>query len=212
MAQEISSFLVERLDRFMPSVCLGFGYLPPYTAEHKEAFNNTFWLVNRTLRASPWPEKGENVKTLVADEYLLPFENESVDMVLALHSLEFTSRYVDSALREIWRVLKASGRIYIVTANKFGLLPFVAGDLFAWNKLRPEFLLNRELASAGFERVASTKIVDFSNRPNKAALFSLWNKFCKNVLVLEARKVVASPIEPTQTLLSGKLRPVGTCD
>jgi SAM-dependent methyltransferase len=210
MTQETSGFLAERLERLMPPVCLGLGYLPPYADGHKEAFKNTFWLVNRALRASPWPEDEESARALVADEYLLPFENESVDTVLVLHSLEFTPHYIDSTLREIWRVLKAGGRIFIVTARKFGLLPFVAGDLFTWSKLWPEFLLNRKLANAGFERITSTKIADFSNKPNEAALFRLWGKCYKNVLVLEAQKVVASPIGLAQTPLNGRLGPVGT--
>jgi SAM-dependent methyltransferase len=66
-----------------------------------------------------WPVDGKNL-TAISHETELPFETNSIDRILLIHSLEFTG-FLKPAFEEFWRVLKSNGRILVVVPNRMGL-------------------------------------------------------------------------------------------
>ena len=61
----------------------------------------------------------KNIKTLLSTDNVIPLENESVDVLLSVNTLhEFQNR--DRIIKEIYRVIKQTGRIVIVDFRKEG--------------------------------------------------------------------------------------------
>lgn len=104
---------------------LGCGYATPYLrAFHGEA-ERVLAVMPAAQGAHQWPagkQKGEKERNLVclSEEAELPFENSSIDRILLVHHLEF-SESLQPFLEEIWRVLKADGRILVIVPNRSGL-------------------------------------------------------------------------------------------
>ncbi len=66
----------------------------------------------------PWPRNPKNGnKSLLVDEYHLPFADHSLDRILVAHMLEFTER-PDLFLDEVSRVLKPSGKLMMIVPNR----------------------------------------------------------------------------------------------
>ncbi len=73
--------------------------------------------INHRIYAAQRPGKGVGLVTL-ADE--LPLESDSIDTVIAHHSLEF-AEYPHQVLREIQRVLTPQGHLLLVGFNPYSL-------------------------------------------------------------------------------------------
>ena len=59
----------------------------------------------------------KNIKTLLSTDNIIPLQNESVDVLLSVNTLhEFQNR--DKIIKEIYRVIKKTGRIVIVDFKK----------------------------------------------------------------------------------------------
>jgi len=59
----------------------------------------------------------KNIKTLLSKDDIIPLQNESVDVLLSVNTLhEFQNR--DKIIKEIYRVIKKTGRIVIVDFKK----------------------------------------------------------------------------------------------
>lgn len=98
---------------------LGAGYATPYMAPYVDDAERSVCMMFTGQGVHHWPEDGKNL-TCLADETDLPFETNSIDRVLLIHSLEFTG-FLKPAFEELWRVLKSNGRIIIVVPNRMGL-------------------------------------------------------------------------------------------
>ncbi|MDR1475492.1 MAG: class I SAM-dependent methyltransferase [Holosporales bacterium] len=205
MIDEISNHLDGLIKKHSPVSCIGIGLLPPYAVKTESAFKNVFWATGRFLRSSPWPEECRYSKSLVTDEHLLPFKDDSVDLILIVHGMELALS-PEGLLREAFRVLKPNSYACVIAAHKFGFLPFAASDLFPWNKLWLASTLTRKVMGAGFEKIKSKKIVDCVVKMRGKTLFL--DKIFKNVIALEAQKTVLSPIESIQPT-AGRLEPFG---
>src|SRR5690606_22650202 len=89
--------------------------------------------------AIKWPSDAPSRVALV-EETLLPLPDASVDRLLAIHALELTI-YGPDMLREIWRVLAASGRLLLIVPNRRGVwarsdaTPFGHGSPFSRQQL-----------------------------------------------------------------------------
>jgi ubiquinone/menaquinone biosynthesis C-methylase UbiE len=59
---------------------------------------------------------GDNVSFLVADAAVLPFEDNSFDLVASISAMEFYDRPQES-LQEMYRVLKPGGHMVVATLN-----------------------------------------------------------------------------------------------
>ncbi len=98
---------------------LGCGYAAPYLRPYIEFGERTVCAMSARLGVHHWPDDGANL-TCLTKESDLPFETNSVDRLLLVHSLEFTG-FSKPAFEEYWRVLKSSGRILVVVPNRMGL-------------------------------------------------------------------------------------------
>ncbi len=124
----------------------------------------------------------ENVD-IIADATKLPFENESVDAVVCDNVLEHTPRPHD-VVKEILRVLKKDGRVYIATPF---VIPYHSspGDYYRWSEEGLRELLKdfseQELRvqygpSAAFTMVLSEWLALLLSF-NSQILFTVWYAF-----------------------------------
>jgi SAM-dependent methyltransferase len=115
--------LQQRIREFWPDVhgmrVMGCGYAVPYLRIFREEAERVFALMPAGQGAHGWPQDGRNLVCL-SEEPELPLENSSVDRILLVHDLEFTE-FLRPSLEEIWRVLKANGRLLVIVPNRAGL-------------------------------------------------------------------------------------------
>lgn len=118
---------------------LGLGYATPYLGLFRTEERRVAAAMPAAQGVLHWPPEAKGL-TLLADEAELPFEDLSIDRVLVIHALECTEQ-VRPLMREIWRVLSASGRLLIVAPNRAGLwarferTPFGHGRPYSPNQL-----------------------------------------------------------------------------
>ena len=98
---------------------LGGGYAVPYLPHYKDGSERAVAVMFTGQGVHHWPEDDRNL-TCLADEMDLPFETNSVDRILLIHSLEFTG-FLTPAFEEFWRVLKSNGRLLVIVPNRMGL-------------------------------------------------------------------------------------------
>lgn len=113
----------ERIENMVGSVSalrvLGGGYAVPYLAPFVRDAERTVAVMFQGQGVHHWPEDEANV-TCLAEETELPFETNSIDRIILVHSIEF-SGFLQPAFDEFWRVLKSNGRILIIVPNRMGL-------------------------------------------------------------------------------------------
>lgn len=113
----------ERIEKMWPEGSaglrvMGAGYAAPYLGRYVGDSERTFCVMFTGQGVHHWPEDGENLVCLT-DEMDLPFETNSVDRILLIHSLEFTG-FLQPAFEEFYRVLKSNGRILVIVPNRLG--------------------------------------------------------------------------------------------
>ena len=115
--------LQARLREIWPDVAgmrlMGCGYPMPFLRAYEEKAERVFAFSPRAQGIHSWPQEGANLVAL-AEEEALPFESASIDRILLVHTLEF-SEMLGPFMAELWRVLKADGRLLIVVPNRMGL-------------------------------------------------------------------------------------------
>ncbi len=100
-------------------------YLEPLMADQddksgKNKSSYRFCSVMLPAHSSARSSEGNQETVLMINEKDLPFEDEAVDRVMLIHSLEFSSN-ASHFMREIWRVLNPGGKLLIVVPNRTGL-------------------------------------------------------------------------------------------
>ncbi|MEM8833532.1 MAG: methyltransferase domain-containing protein [Pseudomonadota bacterium] len=98
---------------------LGFGYAVPYLKPFLEGSERTANIMPSQLGVHHWPEGEENLVTISA-EHSIPLETNSVDRIIAVHTLEFLET-PNGTFEELWRVLKSNGRLILIVPNRLGL-------------------------------------------------------------------------------------------
>lgn len=98
---------------------MGAGYAAPYLKTFQDNAERTICVMFKGEGVHHWPDGGYNL-TCLADESDLPFETNSIDRILLIHSLEFTG-FLTPAMEEYYRILKSNGRILVVVPNRMGL-------------------------------------------------------------------------------------------
>ena len=97
--------LGQRLRNHLPqasdAVVLGLGYASPFLSP--EGRHLSFMMARGG--AVHWPQQGA-VKSALIDELALPLSDNSVDVALLIHALEF-SESAEDLLGEVWRGAKA---------------------------------------------------------------------------------------------------------
>lgn len=118
----VRRLLRERVSGFWPEVnglrILGGGYALPFL-NLQEGAERSIAVMFKGQGVHHWPEDGANAACL-SEETDLPFETNSIDRILLIHSLEFTG-FLKPAFEEFYRVLKSNGRIMVVVPNRLGL-------------------------------------------------------------------------------------------
>lgn len=119
---------------------LGVGYTQPYMEDFLGSAERCFAVSPAGRGAYSWPDQKKNLCVL-AEEAELPFETNSIDKVMLIHSLE-NAELPYSNLQEIWRVLKSNGRLLILIPNRAAFWarsdwsPFGQGTPYSLNQLR----------------------------------------------------------------------------
>jgi SAM-dependent methyltransferase len=119
----IRRVLQTRIREFWPDVkgldVLGCGYSVPYLRGFQDdGASRVFAVMPARQGVHHWPPDGKNLACL-AEDTELPIETASVDRIILIHHLEFTE-LPPSALGEIWRVMKANGRVLAIVPNRTG--------------------------------------------------------------------------------------------
>jgi SAM-dependent methyltransferase len=118
---------------------LGCGYAVPFLDPYVETAERVIAVMPPRSGVHAWSPDGKN-HVVLAEETELPIETESVDRILLIHGLEYTQT-MGPYLQELWRVLKSTGRILIVTPNRLGMWsraewsPFGHGTPFSGSQL-----------------------------------------------------------------------------
>ena len=122
---------------------LAIGYATPYIDHLNSSASPLLLCVPAEQGAVAWPQNGPNRVTL-AHESELPFQSNSVNRVLLVHSVE-NSEQLSGMMEEIWRVLTPGGRVLAVVPNRVSLWsgssksPFGFGRPFNVLQLRSLF-------------------------------------------------------------------------
>ncbi|MBI1363226.1 MAG: methyltransferase domain-containing protein [Proteobacteria bacterium] len=122
---------------------LGFG-LPYLEGYQDDPF--IFAAMPAQMGVLQWPANHES-RTLMTWEAELPFADDSFDYVLLTHALEFSGD-PDRLLAELFRVLRADGRLLIVVPNRLGvwsrreITPFARGRPYSSIELNRLFRRN----------------------------------------------------------------------
>ncbi len=175
----------EEITRLWPAAhglrLLGGGYAVPYLAPYVEGCERAIAVMYTGQGVHYWPEDGGNLVTL-ADETELPFETNSVDRILLIHSLEFTG-FLQPAFEELWRVLKSNGRILVVVPNRMGLwaradwTPFGRGTPYSAGQVE-DFLQDNRFVTERTERALFVPPFKSQTLLRSAAL---WEKIGRTV-------------------------------
>lgn len=116
------------------SEILGIGFAGPYLLPFLNRKIPPIALMPAKQGSAPWPG-GEKNLSLLAKESSLPFADDSFDIVLVAHAIEYTGNQI-GLLEEAWRVLKPNGKILIIAPNRVsiwsrsGKTPFGFGHSF----------------------------------------------------------------------------------
>ncbi len=119
---------------------LGLGYATPYLEAMEKQAKHFSAAMPAGIGGHIWPKYGDN-KVAVVSGTELPYESNSLDLVVAVHFLEF-SEYPEYALKEIWRVLKSNSSLILVVPNRMSMWaraewsPFGHGQPFSSMQLK----------------------------------------------------------------------------
>lgn len=151
MGQVARRFIRRQLRSMWPDVSgqsvLGIGYPTPYLTSFRGEATRVIAAMPARQGVLHWPDDEAGGLTTLVDETDLPFDDLSMDKIILVHSLECTEQ-VRPLLREVWRVLSASGRLIVIVPNRRGLwarferTPFGHGQPYSSRQLS---LLLRDL-------------------------------------------------------------------
>jgi SAM-dependent methyltransferase len=137
--RQLTLAIRERWKRVSGLSVAGVGFASPFLGTFRTEAACLACLMPSRQGAIVWPHAG-HCNSILVNENQWPLPDNSVDRLLAIHSLEQSER-TGPLLREVWRVLKPNGRALFVVPNRRGLwsrmdrtpfgygLPFSRGQL-----------------------------------------------------------------------------------
>ncbi len=180
---------------------IGLGYAPPYLIGFRGEARRIGAFMPGPQGAALWPVPGANLTALV-DEDHLPLSDNSVDRMLAVHSLEAADN-VRLMLREMWRVLAPEGRLLLIVPNRRGIWARRESTPFGHGRPYSPSQLERLLREALFTPVdwgAALYMLPF-DRPLLVRSATAWERMgargwpaFAGVNIVEARKELIAPI------------------
>ncbi len=123
---------------------LGLGFVAPFLVA--EDGDLAFMMARRGV--VHWPDQGL-VQSALVNEYDLPLPDNSIEIVVMVHALEFTDEPLDM-LEEIWRVLTPQGQLLLVVPNRHGLWSLSDSSPFGYGQPFSRLQLQRHLKEAQF--------------------------------------------------------------
>jgi SAM-dependent methyltransferase len=217
LGQVTRRMIRRKIRELLPNVkgnnMLALGYPTPYLRYYREEAKRVVALMPAEQGALSWSQKTPNIVVLI-EETLLPIPDKSVDVVLVIHALEFTS-HPREMMREVWRVLADGGRLLLVTPNRSGMwsrfekTPFGQGHTYSLSQLR-QFLIENTFNPLRAEHALYIP-------PSGSRLFlstaSAWEKIghrwfrnLSGVLILEASKQIYATSKVEKVPWKGKLQ------
>lgn len=143
---------------------VGLGYASPYLSCLEEKGIQLINFMPAQQGVTWWPSQTLN-RTALVDEADLPLDDQSVDCMILVHSLDCTEQ-LPRLLREVWRVLVGQGKLIVIVPNRRGFwarfdgTPFGYGRAFSNSQLRSilareHFVPNRPKRSLFFPPIKS---------------------------------------------------------
>ncbi|MGH1376541.1 MAG: class I SAM-dependent methyltransferase [Alphaproteobacteria bacterium] len=210
IGQIVRDILLGHIRDFWPSThdlrILGCGYPSPYLEELSEGCERVFAMMPRKQGADHWGYRGDKNVAFLSDDHTLPIETCSVDRVLLIHHLECCDHLPDT-LREVWRVLKANGRLLVIVPNRTGVWaradwsPFGQGSPFTLSQichfLRDNLFVQENVKSALFvpplpDSPVMMRSAHFIERTGRRVL-----PFAAGVHMVEASKQIYAGVNRT---------------
>jgi hypothetical protein len=142
--EAVRTLLAQTIQKFWPQVSgdtvLCIGHATPYMQRYIDQAKPLMMCMPAAQGAAYWPPTRANL-VFLADESELPLQENSVNRVLLIHSLENSER-LSWMMEEIWRVLTPEGRVLAIVPNRLSLWsrsarsPFAYGRPFSMAQLR----------------------------------------------------------------------------
>jgi len=182
---------------------LGTGYAMPYLDEMAGDAERALALMTPAMGVHAWPQSPAKNRVCLSEDSELPLENNSIDRILCVHHLEH-SEFVPAALQEIWRVLKANGRILIIVPNRAGLWTRADWSPFGQGTPFSRAQIGRYITDNGFllEGVEEALFLPPVNSQSILKLAPFIERIGRNVIplaagvyILEASKQIFAPID-----------------
>lgn len=137
--------LGKKIQKFWPdindkAVVIGHGYALPYMPIGSQTSPTYIAAMPASQGVVNWPWRGAG-RTVLVEDHILPFDDQSVDRIILIHSLEH-SEHINALMKEVWRCLKSSGRVLIIIPNRTGVwaradhTPFGHGQPYSNRQIR----------------------------------------------------------------------------
>lgn len=179
---------------------VGHGYATPYLG-HFQAARHLVGVMPASQGAVRWPTDRPG-RVVLAENDQIPLPDESVDRLLAVHSLEGATD-PRHQLREFWRVLRAEGRLTVVVPNRRGVWARVDATPFGSGRPYSRGQLDRLLRDALFHPMQSRGALYMPPLAPRLLLAggstverigsSVWPGF-SGVVIVEASKQLMAPL------------------
>lgn len=206
-----------KIREFWPDVqgsnMMALGYPTPFLRYYRTEAKRLVALMPAEQGALSWSRNIPNIVVLT-EETQLPLANKSVDFVLCVHALEFTS-HPREMIQEIWRVLTDGGRLLLIVPNRMSTwariekTPFGQGHPYSLSQLH-QFLKENTFTPLREEHALYVP-------PSQSRFFlsmaSAWEKLghkwfrnLSGVLIIEASKQVYAGIKTEEVTWQEKFQ------
>lgn len=183
---------------------VGHGYATPYLGHFRSA-QHLGAVMPAAQGAVHWPTERPS-QVVLAENDQIPLADESVDRLLAVHSLE-SATDPRRQLREFWRVLKGEGRLMVVVPNRRGVWARIDATPFGSGRPYSPGQLDRLLRDALFHPTSSRGALYMPPVGQRFVLHGapsiervgavVWPAF-SGVVIVEASKQLAAPLSGGQ--------------
>ncbi len=213
LGTRVAGFVGQAIERSWPELrgdaMLVVGYGAPYVAAYVRHASPLLMVMPAEQGAAAWPTGAPN-HVVLAHDGELPLQNNSVNRVLLVHSIEY-SEHLNAMMQEVWRVLVPGGRVLAVVPNRMSFWsgsprsPFGFGRPFNVLQLRSLFITHHfTILHSNSALFAPPFVVRLSQRVaakvESIGKFLWW--FLGGVLVMEAEKQLYASIK--EPVLVGK--------
>jgi len=175
----------------------GFGQAPPFFSHFGyKAIGGDLFPRKYTQKIWNILSKKYGCSFAKFDGRRLPFKSESFDIVIFLGVLEYVgAEHLDSKqetdlqfLREVWRVLKENGKLFVSIPNKYSFFKFLNKKL----RTLPKGYAHKEICSllhcSGFRMVKAWRVTFLPARVRRISpvLEKITSRICKIYLLIDS--------------------------